>query len=48
LYWTDWSGHIRSLDKRHTSNAPDEIVAGLKKPFTLQLYDGTAVLKGKI
>ena len=45
LYWTDWSGHIFSLDKRRTSVAPDEIAAGLKKPFTLQLYDGTDVLK---
>ena len=46
LYWTDWTGHIRSLDKRQANQQPDVIADGILKPFSLQVYNGTAFLKG--
>lgn len=46
LYWTDWTGHIRSLDKRRAYRLPDEIAVGILKPFSLQIFNGTD-LKGR-
>lgn len=46
LYWSDWAGEIRSFDKSMQFSLPDVIASGIKKPYELEVYDGTIVTKG--